>query len=137
MFGLGRLNFKILLLKKLMLLDFLICGSRFFQSFMVQGKKEFLKKSCFRRSWEIFSEFRAKYLLLGEETNWKRYLGDWLLIILNKGQSFLYQRPFWRDSNSSHSFSLEVPFTTPVIANAALYWIDSIFWWIEVLYARS
>ena len=29
-----------------MLLDFLICGPRLFHSFIVQGKKEFLKRSC-------------------------------------------------------------------------------------------
>ena len=48
-----------------MLLNFLICGSRLFYSFIVEGKKEFLKKSCFVRSWGIFSEFRAKYLVFG------------------------------------------------------------------------
>ena len=31
--------------------------------------------------------------------SWKRYIGDWLLIILNKQQSFRYQRLCWRDSN--------------------------------------
>ena len=63
LFGFGRMNFKILLLKILMLLDFMISGSRLFHSFIAEGKKEFLKKSCFARSWEIFSEFREKYLV--------------------------------------------------------------------------
>ena len=63
------MNSKILLLKILMLMDFLICGSRLFHSFIVEGKKEFLKKSCFVRSWGIFSEFRAKYLVVGGGTN--------------------------------------------------------------------
>ena len=64
--GQCQMNFKILLLKILMLLDFLICGSRLFHSFIVEGKKEFLKKSCFVRSWGIFSEFREKYLVFSE-----------------------------------------------------------------------
>ena len=59
------MNFKILLLKILMVLALLICGSRLFHSFKVEGKKELLKKSCFVRSWGIFSEFRAKYLVFG------------------------------------------------------------------------
>ena len=63
------MNFRILLLKILMLLDFLICGSRLFHSFIVEGKKEFLKKSCFVQSWRIFSEFREKCLMFGERTN--------------------------------------------------------------------
>ena len=63
------MNFKILLLKILMLLDFLICGSRLFHSFIVEGKKEFFKKSCFVQSWRIFSEFREKCLVFGERTN--------------------------------------------------------------------
>ena len=67
--GLDRMNFKILLLKIPMLFDFLICGSRLLHSFIVEGKKEFLKKSCFARSWGIFSEFREKYLIFGEGTN--------------------------------------------------------------------
>ena len=59
------MNFKILLLKILILLDFLMCRSRLFHSFVVEGEKEFLKKTCFVRSWGIFSEFRAKYLVFG------------------------------------------------------------------------
>ena len=57
-----------------MLLDFLIFGSRLFHYFTVERKKEFLKKSCFVRSWGIFSGFREKYLVFGEGTSWKRYL---------------------------------------------------------------
>ena len=63
------MNFKILLLKILMLLDFLICGYRLFHFFIVEGKKEFLKKSYFVRSWGIFSGFREKYLVFGEGTS--------------------------------------------------------------------
>ena len=38
-------------------------------SFIVDGKKEFFKKPYFVRSWVMFSEFHAKYLLHGEGTN--------------------------------------------------------------------
>ena len=62
------MNFKILLLNILMLLDVLISGHRF-NYFMVEGKKEFVKKSCFVQSWAIFSEFWAKYLEFDEGTN--------------------------------------------------------------------
>ena len=64
------MNFKILLLKTLILLDFLICGSRLFHSFIVEGEKEFLQS--FVQSWVIFSEFRAKYPVFGEGANGKR-----------------------------------------------------------------
>ena len=52
-----------MLLKRLMLLDFLICGST------LEGEKELLKKSCAVRSRGIFSEFRAKYLVFGDGTD--------------------------------------------------------------------
>ena len=51
------MNFKILLLKMLMLLDFLICGSRFFHSFIVEGKKEFLKSHAFSGVGGYFLNF--------------------------------------------------------------------------------
>ena len=43
-------------------------GPGLFHSLIVEGKKEFLKKSSFARSWGIFSEFCAKYLVFGEGT---------------------------------------------------------------------
>ena len=42
---------------------------RFFHSFIVEGKMEFLQKSCFEQSWGIFSQFCEKYLMFGEGTN--------------------------------------------------------------------
>ena len=57
LFGLDRMNFKMLLLKILMLLDFLVCGSRLCHSFIVEGEKEFLKKLYFVQSWGIFLSF--------------------------------------------------------------------------------
>ena len=57
LFGLDRMYFKMLLLKILMLLDFLVCGSRLWHSFIVEGEKEFLKKLYFVQSWGIFLSF--------------------------------------------------------------------------------
>ena len=51
---------------EVMPLDFLICGSRLWHSFIVEGKKEFSEKSCFVLSWGIFFEFREKYLVFRE-----------------------------------------------------------------------
>ena len=71
LFGLGRVNFKILLLKKPTLSELRMSGSRLFHPFIVEGKKEFLKKLCFVGIREI-SEFLVKYLEVDEGTNWKR-----------------------------------------------------------------
>ena len=38
---------------------------------------------------------------------------------------------FWK------KFSLDIPLTALVIANAELYWTDSIFWWNDAVYAWS
>ena len=71
-FGLGRMNFRMILLKKPTLSELWISGSRLFHSFIVEGKKKFLKKLCFVRIWGKLSEFLVKYLELDEGTNWKR-----------------------------------------------------------------
>ena len=72
LFGLGRRNFKILLLKTPTFSELRMSGSKLFHSFIVEGKKEFSKKLCFVRIWEILSEFLVKYLEVDEGTNWKR-----------------------------------------------------------------
>ena len=69
--GFGCVNFKILLLKKPTLSELRMSGSRLFHPFIVEGKKEFLKKLCFVGIREI-SEFLVKYLEVDEGTNWKR-----------------------------------------------------------------
>ena len=68
----GPYEFKTLLLKTPTLSELRMSGSRLFQSFIVKGKKEFLKNLCFVRIWEILSEFLAKYLEADEGTSWKR-----------------------------------------------------------------
>ena len=59
------MNFKILLLKILMLLDFLIYGSRLFHSFIVKEEKEFSKEPCFfNEVGEYFPSFVQNILLV-------------------------------------------------------------------------
>ena len=72
LFGLGRMNFKILILKTPTFSELRMPGSRLFHSFIVEGKKEFLKKLRCVHIWEILSEFLVKYLEADEGTNWKR-----------------------------------------------------------------
>ena len=57
------------------------------------------------------------------------------LIILKKWPSFLNHRCCCKDAkpNSLQSFSLDETLIAPVIARAALYCIDSSFWWKELL----
>ena len=69
LFGFGRMNFKILLLKKPALSELRMSRSRFFYSFIVEGKKEFLKKLCFAQICKILSEFLVKYLEVNAGTN--------------------------------------------------------------------
>ena len=72
LFGLGRMNFNIFLLKNPTLSELRMSGSRLFHSFIVEGKMEFVKKLRFVRIWEILSEFLVKYIEVDEGTNWKR-----------------------------------------------------------------
>ena len=69
----------------------------------------------------------------------KRYFRHWVLYILKKRHSFLYQRLCWRDSKPSYGYilSLDIPLMAPVIAKAALYCRNSTFLWKELLRARS
>ena len=71
LFGLGHMNFKILLLETTTLAELQMSGSRLFHSFIVEGKKEFLKKLRFVQIWEIL-EFLVKYLEVDDRNNWKR-----------------------------------------------------------------
>ena len=58
-----------------------LSGSRIFYSFIIEGKKEFLKMSCFMQS--------ISCLVKG--------LGNWLLLILHKKQRFFYTSVFVED----------------------------------------
>ena len=62
-FALGRMNFRILLLKTLMLSELRISGPRMFHSFIVAGKKEFFKYSWLVLHWGILFEFLIAYLV--------------------------------------------------------------------------
>ena len=70
--GLGRMNFKHLLLKTQTLSELRMSGSRLTHSFIVERKNEFLKNLYFVRIWKILSEFLVKYLEVDEGTKWKR-----------------------------------------------------------------
>ena len=72
LFGLGRMNFKHLLLKTQTLSELRMSGSRLPHSFIVERKNEFLKNLYFVRIWKILSDFLVKYLEVDEETKWKR-----------------------------------------------------------------
>lgn len=64
-FGLSRIDFEILLLKISMLSEFWAFQSIMFHSFIVQGKKGFLKSHVLSK----VGEFLGKCLVLGEGTN--------------------------------------------------------------------
>ena len=108
-------------------------------SITAERKKEFWKKLCFTLNRGILLVFLVLYVLTEVGIILNRYFGHLYLKILKKQHSFLYHLLFSRVSkpSSSYSFSLDVPLIAPVIANAALYWIESSFWWNEALYAWS
>ena len=58
----GRSNeFRILFLKSAKLFEFGRVGSKLFQSMLVEGKKEFLKKLCLILKQGMLSTFRVAY----------------------------------------------------------------------------
>ena len=69
-------------LKILRLSDFRIFLSILFHSITVEGKKEFLRKSCVTLKDGTFSTYLVKYDLLDTEKILRRYVGDCLLKIL-------------------------------------------------------
>ena len=59
--GEGLINFRILFLKSIKLIEFLRVGSRLFHSMIVEGKKEFLKKLSLVLKQGMFSTFLVAY----------------------------------------------------------------------------
>ena len=59
--GEGLINFRILLLKSIKLIELRRVGSRLFHSMIVEGKKEFLKKLCLVLKQGMFSTFLVAY----------------------------------------------------------------------------
>ena len=135
----GRMKFKSVFLKIFKLSELRIFRSSLFHSITAEGKKEFRKKLCFTLNRGILLVFLVLYVLTEVGIILNRYFGHLYLKILKKQHSFLYHLLFSRVSKpgSSYSFSLDVPLIVPVIANAALYWIESSFWRNEALYAWS
>ena len=74
--GDGLINFKILLLKAEMVLEFLVFKSKLFHSMTVEGKKEFIKKLCLSLKRVILSLVLVLYPLLTLGSILKRYSGD-------------------------------------------------------------
>ena len=71
-----------LFLKILRLSDFRILLPILLHSITVEGKKEFLKKSCLTLKEGTFSAYLVKYDLLVTGITFRRYVGDCLLKIL-------------------------------------------------------
>ena len=71
-----------LFLKIVRLSNFRIFLSILFHSITVEGKKEFLKKSCLTLKEGTFSTYLVKYDLLDTGIILRRYVGDCLLKIL-------------------------------------------------------
>ena len=85
LFWVGRMNCKILFLKRTKLSELLILLSRLFHSITVDGKNEFLKKVCLTLNLGILSIlFLVLYVVLVVGILSNRYLGDSFLIILKK-----------------------------------------------------
>ena len=121
------MKFKSVFLKIFKLSELRIFRSSLFHSITAEGKKEFRKKLCFTLNRGILLVFLVLYVLTEVGIILNRYFGHLYLKILKKQHSFLYHLLFSRVSkpSSSYSFSLDVPLIAPVIANGALYWMDS------------
>ena len=78
----GRMNCKMLFLKRGRLSELLILLSRLFHSITVDGKNEFLKKVCLTSNLRILPIlFLVLYAVLVVGILLKRYLGNWFLVI--------------------------------------------------------
>ena len=87
--GVGRMNCKMLFLKKARLSELLILLSRLFHSITEDGKNEFLKKLCLTLNLGMLPIlFLVLYAVLVVGILSKRYLGDWFLVILKNSKVF-------------------------------------------------
>ena len=83
--GVGRMNCKMLFLKRARLSELLILLSRLFHSITEDGKNEFLKKLCLTLNLGmLLILFLVLYAALVVGILSKRYLGDWFLVIFKK-----------------------------------------------------
>ena len=86
--GVGRMNCKMLFLKRARLSELLILFSRLFHS-ITEDEKEFLKKLCLKLNLGMLPIlFLVLYAALVVGVLSKRYLGDWFLVILKKIGNF-------------------------------------------------
>ena len=87
--GVGRMNCKMLSLKRARLSELLILLSRLFHSITEDGKNEFLKKLCLTLNLGMLPIlFLVLYAVLVVGILSKRYLGDWFLVILKNSKVF-------------------------------------------------
>ena len=120
------MKFKSVFLKIFKLSELRIFRSSLFHSITAEGKKEFRKKLCFTLNRGILLVFLVLYVLTEVGIILNRYFGHLYLKILKKQHSFLYHLLFQGFPNLAHHIvSLYVPLIALVIANAALYWMES------------
>ena len=87
--GVGRMNCKMLFLKKAKFLELLVLFSRLFHSIRVDGKNEFLKKVCLTLNRGVLSIlFLVLYAVLVMGIFLNRYLGDWFLVNFKEKAKF-------------------------------------------------
>ena len=96
--GVGRMNCKMLFLRRVKLSELVIPLSRLFHSITLDGKNKLLKKICLTLNLGMLSIlFLVLYAVLAVGVLFDIYLGDWFLVILKKQQSFLNHRRCFRD----------------------------------------
>ena len=99
LFGSGRMNFWNIFFENTNAFGFSDLRDQIVPLFYSLSQKRVFKKShVLSKVGEYFLSLEKKYLLLGEGTSWKKKLGDWLLIILNKQESFYTSIFVERDS---------------------------------------
>ena len=112
-----------------------IFWSSLFHSITAEGKKEFERSHALLSIDEYYLlVFLVLHVLTEVGMILNRYLGHWYLKTWKKQHSFLYHILFSRVSKPGSLYSFVI---APVVVNAALYWINSSFWWNVALHIWS
>ena len=121
----GRMKLKSFFLEMLELFELRMFSSSLFHSITAEGKRNF-ERNCALLWIEVYYYYFVLYVLTEVGIILNRYFGYLYLKILKKQHSFLYHLLFQGFPNLAHHIvSLYVPLIAPVIANAALYWMES------------
>ena len=115
-------------------------GSKLFHSITADGKKEFLKKLCFVLIRGILPTVLVAYGVLLTRMRLKRYFGCSFLKTLCKRDKVSCTNNEVEGTLGlilGRLFLLTYLRMVHVIAKQALYWMDSIFAWKELLKAWS